>query len=259
MRALHSVLSLQPESLSNIKILWERSRYFNCSIYELFNVPGEILVEEWAMNLLHRAKCKLSGNIQRPALSKFKHDLILNDQDIIKLREEKYDFRNLLNYKSVYIETCQWFYTGTERFIYFQPNPEIADQVDSVTRNFDEHIIGIHVRRTDHPTSQIASPLSEFKKIMKAEINRNRNTVFFLSTDSKEVEKKLLDEFKSRILSLRNKELSRSSAKGIKDAFVDMLCLSQTNKIYGSYHSTFSHIASLMNDVELQVVNVLHR
>ena len=182
--------------------------------------------------------------------------MILYEQDIIRFCNEKYDFTQLLNCSSVYIETCQWFYTRSERFKYFEPNPEIAEQVHLITHNFDEHTVGVHVRRKDHSLSIKSSPLSEFKKIMQLEIDRNKNTMFFLSTDSKEVENELIDEFKDRILTLRKKEFSRNSAKGIKDAFVDMLCLSDTNKIIGSYHSTFSHVASLINSIELQIVNV---
>lgn len=257
MRVLHSILSLKSVSTLNIKIVWEHSSSFNCPIDDLFKVPAGILVEEWPKTAAYKVKKKSFEVFRKSPLSKLKYDLILHDNDIIKLRNQNYDFLNLLSHKSVFIETCQWFYTDKERLIYFDPNSNIADQVHSITRKFCKHTIGIHVRRTDHSLSIKASPLLEFKKKMQFEIDRNKNTMFFLSTDSEEVEKELKVEFKDRILTIENKELSRSSSKGIKDAFVDMLCLSRTSKIYGSYQSTFSHIASLMNDIELRVINVL--
>ncbi|TVR18849.1 MAG: hypothetical protein EA391_01680 [Balneolaceae bacterium] len=257
MRVLHSVLSLKYERRLNVKILWEHSRSFNCSISDLFIVPEDIAVQEFTMSLEDRLKRKITENFRKGPLSRYKYDLILREKDIIEMRNNNYDFLNLLNYKSVLIETCQWFYTGDEGFLYLNPIGQISDQVQQITRNFNKQTIGIHVRRTDHTLSIKASPLSEFKKRMQFEIDRNKNTMFFLSTDSEEVENELKVEFKNRILTYENKELSRNSSKGIKDAFVDMLCLSHTNKIYGSYHSTFSHIASLMNDIELRVINVL--
>ena len=259
MRVLHSVLSLQSGAMPRIKIVWEYSRFFNCSIFELFQVPDDIVVEEWNMTFSKRIKRKFAESLRKTPLSKIMYDLILHEQDIIKLRNKTYNFRDLLNYSSVYIETCQWFYTGTGEFKFFKPNIEIIDQVHQVTSDFNKHIIGIHIRQTDHSLSIKSSPISEFVRIMKNEIKKNNDTIFFLSTDSGEAEKKLKDEFQNRIITYENKELSRNTTKGIKDAFIDMLCLSRTNKIYGSYQSSFSHIASLINGIELQVVNVLDR
>lgn len=257
MRVLHSILSLKNDTKLQVKILWEHSRSFNCSMSDVFIVPEDIAVQELTMSLANRVKRKMTGNFGNGPFSRCKYDLILREKDIIEMRNQNYDFLKLLSYKSVFIETCQWFYTGNEGFLHLNPIEKISDQVQNFTRNFDKHTIGIHVRRTDHILSIKASPLSEFKKNMHSEIDRNKNTMFFLSTDSKEVEKTLKVEFKDRIITYENKELSRNSSKGIKDAFIDMLCLSKTKKIYGSYHSTFSHVASLINGIELQVVNVL--
>ncbi len=86
------------------------------------------------------------------------------------------------------------------------------------------------------------------------EISENPDTRFFLATDSGEVEMKLLEIFKDRIIIQPNKQLGRNNPGAIRDALVDMLCLSRTRKILGSYWSSFSESAALMGNLQLIIV-----
>lgn len=250
MRVLHSVLSLKPAPYTDIKIIWPPVQNFNCSIHELFKIPDGIQISS------SKLKNKISHRFRRSSLFELMYDKVFYDQDIKKLRDQKYDFTELLNYSSVYIETCYWFNAFNDRFLLFEPIPEILERVSSITRNYNEHTVGIHIRRTDHVLSIKASPDSEFKRLMQREIERNNKTTFFLATDSEETELEMIQEFKDRIIS-RKKELSRNSPEGIKEAFVDMLCLSETKKIYGCYKSSFSRIASKIKNNSLEIVNIL--
>jgi hypothetical protein len=97
------------------------------------------------------------------------------------------------------------------------------------------------------------SPLSEFKKVMDAELTKDTNTKFFVATDSPSDEAELKRKYPGKIITYE-KEISRNSEKGIQDALVDLLCLAETSKIIGSYYSSFSDVASYMGGIELQLI-----
>ena len=42
----------------------------------------------------------------------------------------------------------------------------------------------------------------------------------------------------------------------MKDAYVDMLCLSKCEKIYGSFNSTFSAMAGIIGNIECEVLSL---
>jgi hypothetical protein len=93
-----------------------------------------------------------------------------------------------------------------------------------------------------------------FKKIIEREIMLDNSTHFFLSTDSKETEEMILNSYPGLIFVQNNKSFDRSKTENAKDAFVDLLCLSRAKKIYGSYNSSFSGIASSISGSERIIV-----
>ncbi|MBK0377763.1 O-fucosyltransferase family protein [Mucilaginibacter segetis] len=92
---------------------------------------------------------------------------------------------------------------------------------------------------------------------MKLETARNANVQFFLTTDDASVEHTLKEIFKERIIS-HPKELSRQTVLGMQDAVSDIFTLSNTNKILGSYWSSFSEVASFIRGAELEVIKILN-
>jgi len=116
-------------------------------------------------------------------------------------------------------------------------------------------MVGVHVRRTDNSISIKHSPLSGFIKYMNNEIHKNNKTTFFLATDSQEVEENLKAIFPGRIHLYPKRSFDRNSPEAIKDALVDLICLSSTHKIIGSYWSSFSSAAASLGDIPITVVN----
>ena len=51
------------------------------------------------------------------------------------------------------------------------------------------------------------------------------------------------------IISNETRDLSRDSVNGVKDALLDLMCLSKTDKIIGSYFSSFTDIAADINGI----------
>ena len=77
---------------------------------------------------------------------------------------------------------------------------------------------------------------------------------FYIATDDITEEERLRKEFGDAIISNTSKTLARDSVEGLHDALIDLFCLSKTNKIFGSFYSSFTDIAADMHGIEKIVV-----
>ncbi len=175
----------------------------------------------------------------------FNFDLTLKTED---LPPGKYGDRSLENLirdkRSVLLKTWNQFYKADDlNWSIFKPVPELSAIIDEVVSNFTKNTIGVHVRRTDNVNAIKHSPLESFIKAMKSEVIINPAAKFYLATDCRETEKALQDLFQDRII-LREKNLIRASKEGMRNALIDLYSLSCTNKILGSYWSSFSETAA---------------
>ena len=140
-----------------------------------------------------------------------------------------------------------------------RPAREILNRVDEIMSPYkDCRTVGIHIRRTDHTEAIANSSLESFIEIMKRESeiedtekSADTKVWFYLATDDSEVEKSLFEMFSCIPHICFSSEKSRSTSAGMKDAYVDMLCLSKCEKIYGSFESTFSQMAALIGNAPL--------
>ena len=86
---------------------------------------------------------------------------------------------------------------------------------------------------------------------MAGELEARPDVRFFLATDDAEIKRRLLDRFgEDRIITARM-ELRRDSQEGMKGAVLDLFALSRTEKIIGSYYSSYSEIAAELGGIEL--------
>lgn len=135
---------------------------------------------------------------------------------------------------------------------YFKPIKEIESRIASVTGNFSENTIGIHIRQTDNTASIQNNPLEKFTDYMDAEIIRNPACEFYLATDSSEIKQQLIHKYAGRIFYCDN-ELARNTTKGMQDAVTELFCLGRTTKIIGCTNSSYSVIASRLYNIPLIV------
>jgi hypothetical protein len=136
-----------------------------------------------------------------------------------------------------------------------KPTEEIEKRVlDIMNPYMDKRVIGVHIRRTDHKEAILHSPLELFIEKMQKDVNEDSDTVFYLATDDEEVENIMAKKFP--LVEHKNfaDRKSRRTEEGMKDAYVDMLCLSRCEKIYGSYGSTFSNMASLIGKIKCETI-----
>ncbi len=153
-------------------------------------------------------------------------------------------------HQNIYIAACQQFWDVSKTIHLIKAQNDILVEVDKIYQSTSP-MIGLHIRRGDHQLSIQYSPLERFCETIENELKKNPDTIFYLATDSVEVEKKLIAKYN---IVVHQKVFSRKKTKGVKDAYIDMLALSKTQKIYGSYWSTFSYLASEIGNTPLEIV-----
>ncbi|MBK8805445.1 MAG: hypothetical protein IPO21_01860 [Bacteroidales bacterium] len=250
LRAIDSAIILSNETGLPLKIEWVVNHDLNCSFNELFYPIENVQIcdskkifwpfsKYYRLHLLYKKLCFKKSLTSRLEFKQFADDL---------------EYRNMvLASNKIFIASCDSFYGNSANYNYLKPKSEISAQVDKTASLFSTQTIGIHIRRTDHAKSIEGSKTEMFIDVMNKELSLNQNVNFFLSTDSPAEEKKLRDVFGEKIISCE-KDFVRSNKKGIKDALVDMLCLSKTRKIYGSHMSSFSGAASYFGQIEVRYI-----
>ncbi|MCD8305527.1 MAG: glycosyl transferase [Prevotella sp.] len=135
----------------------------------------------------------------------------------------------------------------------FVPVREIKDEVDARQERFASRMIGVHVRRTDNIEAIRRSPIELFFNKLDAEIDNDKDVGIWLATDSEDVKRGMRQRYGERLLTSA-READRNTVGGVQDGLADMLTLSRTSKIYGSFYSTFAVVASQMGGIPLETL-----
>ena len=260
-RVIISALALAEKRNDRVVIYWKKDETLNCDFHELFEDNELLNVKQynWITRLLETGKTNKQ-------IKKFFAKLVyrimgigfnMNDTHFPNYVWSNPDYRlniqDLPKNTNIYISACNEFLFDNKFFEWLKPAKEIQFKIDQITNTFGRNIIGIHIRRSDNLRSIEESPLEVFKVAIYEEIAKNNSVSFFLATDSIEVEEELLKQFNGRITTYK-KEYNRNTSQGIKDAMIDLYCLSATNKVYGSYWSSFSDIAARIGKIPLIIV-----
>lgn len=180
----------------------------------------------------------------------------LYEARITPLRRQNFDFEQWARQGNVYLAS----YTGFLPYDFallrqlFVPLPEVERSITRFTRQFGSHTIGVHIRRTDNVDSIRQSPTELFIDAIDRELQANPATTIFLATDSEGIKDEMRRRYGERVLTA-TEEADRDSIEGIRGGIVDMFALSRTDKIYGSFQSSFSELASQIGGVELQILS----
>lgn len=124
---------------------------------------------------------------------------------------------------------------------FFKPKDNLLSKAKSILGD-SPNIVGVHIRRTDHQLAISRSTDDLFDQIISNEISSGK--CVYVSTDDTAVKKNLKTKYGDKIITYENVVLDRKSSSGMQDAVIEMLCLALCEKIYGSYGSTFSNVAS---------------
>jgi hypothetical protein len=261
-RIIASTIRLARESNKKIAIYWDSNVGLRADFDELFeditSIPvRKIPVKYKAWIKMTQYSSRLSG-FDKWYLKLFNFDFIFLDSMAIKVWHNKMNLLSeVSNAKDVLICSGQEInYFDLEDYQLFVPKSGLRKRIENITRKFATNTIGIHIRATDNEASKKYSPLSVFINKMEDEIDYDPNRTFFVATDDEKYQEILLEQFGRERIFFHDKVFGRNVTQGIKDAVIDLFCLSRTSKIYGSYFSSFSDIAGRLGNVPVEVLKI---
>lgn len=156
------------------------------------------------------------------------------------------------------IKSYGWFHQADlprfyAHFCKLRPIQPILTELDTLSplKVRPQHLVGVHIRRGDHEKAKKHSTLDLFVDAMLKEPS---TTHFLVATDSSAERKALIERFGANRLTFPANSLSRMSIRGMQDAVLDFVALSKTDKILGSYASSFSEMAAIYGATALIVV-----
>lgn len=113
--------------------------------------------------------------------------------------------------------------------------------------------IGLHVRRTDHVGLAKGKGNytndAYFFKVIEDEIKKDAEVVFFLSTDNRNTQEMFLNRYPQNVVVYKKIEKLENSFRhtSLFDTGIDMSLLTYCKRVEGSFHSSFSRIAVMLN------------
>ncbi|MCR5417972.1 MAG: hypothetical protein K6E84_03575 [Lachnospiraceae bacterium] len=239
MRAINSALILAEKRGEKLHVLWNVNAELGCPFEELF-----LPTDRFTLRNFH-TKYDPGKLFLQFTNHRIGNEDIRSNRDEMGLKKEY--FESLPS--RLFIATEEHFFPNHD-YSAFAPSAEILARADAITKGYGKRCVGIHIRRTDNKPAIGKSSTDAFVSAMEKELTAHPETVFFLATDDLSEEKKLRELFPDKILSHEDRDLSRASVSGIKDALLDLICLSRTEKIIGSFFSSFTDIAADMNGIE---------
>ncbi|WP_099469143.1 O-fucosyltransferase family protein [Konateibacter massiliensis] len=243
-RVINSAYELAKKRGDKLTVLWLNNAELNCPFESLFQPVSEIkMINIYSNFNLKKLFLQLSANqrFDNTAIENNKRDGVLNK-----------DFFDSLK-KNVFISTWEHFYPSSD-YRFFQASDEIQSRIDKITSQFGKNSVGVHIRRTDHTWAIESSKTNNFVTAIEQELAVNPDAKFYVATDDINEENLLREKFPDSIISNQNKTLSRNSVAGMHDALIDLICLSKTTKIFGSYFSSFTDVAADMHQIEKIVI-----
>lgn len=135
-----------------------------------------------------------------------------------------------------------------------QPSVRVLNRASQIggERSAD---IGIHIRRTDNVKANSFSIDEQFVKAIDAILEACPSTTFYLATDCEDTKQKFKGKYGGAIHTA-NIDYSRGTPQGVVDAFAELLVLSKTLLLLGSYHSSYSEVAAKKGGIPLRKVGV---
>lgn len=249
-RSVNSARGLAEARNEKLLVLWFLNKELNCPFEKLFVVNTDILKihtihTKWDLSkLYYQLTCQFIPNDVI-----YPHRIPIGQKS--GLTPQSLDFFHSLKNRC-YLATEENFYPARD-YSLFTPIPEIKRRVDELTEDFPPHTFGVHVRRTDHIPAMESSTTGAFILSMEKKLEDCPDAAFYLATDDESEERKLRRAFPGKIISNPSRTLDRNCEAGIQDALTDLLALSRTQGIIGSYYSSFTDTAADIGSIPKEI------
>ncbi len=259
MRATLSAMALAEASGLELKVIWFRDWALHAAFHSLFapqDLPARVrITEASARDLLvydrpRRKNFYIPRGIQRCLFRS-----CLYEHQIDGLRQEHFDFSRWAAQGNVYMASYLPFFPYPADWLrtVFRPVPQVASEINRRSAAFTSYTVGVHIRRTDNALSIEHSPIELFFGCIDKEQVGHPDMCIYLATDSEEVKQAMRMRYGKRVICAESKA-DRSTTAGICGGIADLYTLSRTQKVYGSFHSSFSELAAELGNIPLIVV-----
>ncbi|MEO0455788.1 MAG: hypothetical protein AAF152_04290 [Cyanobacteria bacterium P01_A01_bin.114] len=261
---MDSALMMSQSSAQKLRVIWINNANLGCAFDKLFKpIPSIDLVEPKIASLyVEPSEIIVSNKLKKGLLTHLSKlykrayfDRVIYPADmasIVRSSAENNRLAAIGTFHRGLIITDQPFYKSNS-YQNFQPIDSLAQEIAARTAEFNNHTIGIHIRRGDNQASIRNSPTSIFFEAISNEISRRPEAKFYVASDDLSVKQNLCEQFGKRIITSLEKT-SRNTESGIQAAVVDLYALSKTQKIYGSYWSSYSIAAATLAGAELVIL-----
>lgn len=262
MRVVEAAYNYSRSSGASLTIVWEKNYALNADYSVCFApLKGVRMIDAnyQGDGLIAKSRRSFFNSLEYIGLKVFTTKT-LNDPDINPVlsnekpgEASKVFFDKLAqHHKGLFIETCLEFYPNVFNF-------RLPIQTDIKLKAYHllekyPSVIGIHIRRTDNVASISHSPIEKFIEKIDTSLQQTPSVSFYLSTDAEDVVEELRTLYRDKIITGATVR-TRESKEGIVSALVDMCCLSQCKKIYGSFNSSFSERAAIIGNIPLQIIS----
>ena len=251
MRVINSAYNLSLKTSSPLVVHWERDDTLNAFFWEVFEESSFYEVVDVKMGTFR----KLSRKLLKMMTSFFKGRFYIRGMLYLDGCRNLNDVLGEVDCRDVrelHIRTCHGFYEVSNMYVdLFHPIKEIVERCNATMRVFSTKPIGIHIRRSDNVESIEHSPRELFVDVLDSLTDEYEK--FYFTSDSDEEVSYFKSKYRESIV-IREKTLKRNTVDGIRDAVIDIYCLSGCKKIYGSYYSSFSEVASALGNAPLCIL-----
>lgn len=259
LRAIVSALQLSSETGYDFRVEWPLNPDCNCQLESIIDIRGlNIDIKNKKDSYYNRKKDQILRLIQYQKIFFIDEPSAIEIHQNISKSKNSIKERNILKNKikthsKIIIHSGRAFYASDDSDYYpkIKPSQTILKNIDN---RINKETIGIHIRRGDNKDSIENSPTSKFIEQIEEELELNPHAIFYLSTNDPETENHLESIFKEKLIITKKTSLDRNSTNGIMEAAVDLFSLSKFQKIIGSYWSSFSKMAALIGEIDLEVI-----
>lgn len=255
MRVMASVAYMSQQLPCNWQIHWHKDSGMNASFHRLFKANACLPVKEGGIKDFFIYHQPLKYNLYLPACI----DRIFGRIACYDAHAE--DFAAMLANpssanKTLIVSSGSQLSEMMPLADLFVPVDDIQQDIDNLRAQFGHCTYGVHIRRTDNKQSIQHSSLDKFYAKLDQLFADEPEAKVYLCSDDKDVKQQFCERYNTdqeRIITYAA-TLNRHSFKGIRDAVVELFALSSTKKIYGSYYSSYTDLASALHGAPLEVV-----
>lgn len=251
------------ENNEELRVLWKTETAMGARNEVIFTLPEEIQVvhaRDYGYKVYPFSQLRYNLMKKRLKASADFFADVGEVQDLYEAEGREGIAAVIKNNDTKYLRVFTEFYPLSEienPLGFIKPTDVVLKKVHDTIGDVDcSDTIGIHIRRADNQVCINNSPLDLFINKMKEEVELNDKTKFYLASDDKPTLDELSRVFGDRIMIMKEKSFARDNTEGIIDAYAELLCLSHSKKIIGSFYSSYSKIAAMISGIPLEIMRI---